>query len=146
MSASYNLSPESASAVAALLTKNLVPFKTEIVNGPAVSRLVDITVSNEDKAKLCDAIRLVSDARKEKIKTLPNTDSEEQESSYMNGTLSNVAPGLAITVQVSPSFTRDAMTQSEAEKAFPSMFLPLAVQGWDVLLILGDDIDNPIQA
>ena len=137
MSKSYNLSSDTASAIVALLARNLVPFNTVIVDGPTPKRRVVVSV---------DAVRLVQKAKESNIKVVPNTDSDEQLGSYMNGTLSNVAPGLALTVQVSPSFTREAMTESEAEALFPSMFLPLSAMGWDVFLIMGNDTENPIEA
>lgn len=146
MSKSYNLSSDTASAIVALLARNLVPFNTVIVDGPTPKRRVVVSVEDDYEAQLVDAVRLVQKAKESNIKVVPNTDSDEQLGSYMNGTLSNVAPGLALTVQVSPSFTREAMTESEAEALFPSMFLPLSAMGWDVFLIMGNDTENPIEA
>ncbi len=145
MSASYNMSPSLASAVVSILAKNLIPFTTEIVDGPTPNRRIDVIVDDKYKNQLDDAKRLVDNANEKNISVITNIDSEEQSSCYMNGTLSNVSPGLAMTVQVSPSSSREAMTEDEAKDAFPAMFLPLAAQGWNISLILGDDIDNPTE-
>lgn len=145
MSASYNMSPSLASAVVAILAKDLVPFSTAIVDGPTPNRRIDVIVDDAYKNQLDKAKHLVDNANAKNITVTTNTDSEEQSSCYMNGTLSNVSPGLAITVQVSPSSSREDMTEDEAKDTFPAMFLPLAAQGWSISLILGDDIDNPTE-
>lgn len=136
-----NVSEERAAAIAALLINNRISFTSKTVEGAGPKPRVDLGVSVDNAAHLREAIRVVHQAKTEKISLITDVNSAEQASSHANGTLSNVAPGLAITVQVSPSFKRENMTQQEALAVFPEMFLPLAVRGWNVELILGRDLD-----
>jgi hypothetical protein len=99
--------------------------------------------SRQAADKLGIAVDRAKRARKDLVSVIGGTDSDEQSGSYENGTLSNVAPGLPITVQVAPAEPFESLSEADAAKLFHNQFAALAVQGWDVTLILGEDTDNP---
>lgn len=137
-----NLSRERAAAVATLLTLQGIPFTCRPLSEDSIAR-IDIAVDNAHSEALNRAIHTVHDAKTKQITLTTDVNSQEQASGYENGTLSNLAPGLAITVQIAPLCNTTPLTQHEAMRSVPTAFLALAAQGWQVDLILGDDIDIP---
>lgn len=71
-------------------------------------------------------------------------DSAEQSSSRMNGTLCNLAPGLAATLQVRPFEPYETLSESEASSMLNALLLPLVAQGWVCDVAIGADLDCPV--
>lgn len=137
-----NVSPPIAAAMSVLLIQQGVVFRATPVDGPSAKRQVDIDVPNDPTSMtaLDIAYRKASEAT---VTIETGIDSDEQASNYMNGTLSNLSPGVAVTLQISPVKPYRDLKDSEAAKILQSLLLPVAAQGWCCLAVLGEDVDNP---
>lgn len=122
-----------AMALATHLVAHNIPFSCE-------ERTFTVDANYADQLE--EACSEVAKAINHHMEVVTDTDSEEQSGSYANGTLSRVATGVAVTVQVHP-VTPFEQAGPALEKNIPQMFYPLLVQGWEVVIVLGPDLDTP---
>lgn len=120
-------------AVMTCLVEQKIPFAYEDKK---------IVVAVQFAEALKEAVNRVAAVIATCMEVVTDADSEEQMGSYTNGTLSHIAPGVALTVQVHPAKPRQQNAEVLAQH-LPEMFYSLLVQGWEVTLVLGDDKDNP---
>lgn len=142
MSYTRNVSPAIATVIATLLINKGVAHAITPVDGPSAKRQMDISVASTPEASAAlDAAYQRAVAVSVVIET--GIDSAEQSSSRMNGTLFNLAPGLAATVQIHPFESYASLSESEASSLLNALLLPLVAQGWVCDVAIGNDLDCP---
>lgn len=142
MSYTRNVSPVIATVIATLLINQGVAHTITPVDGPSAKRQMDISVAPTPEASAAlDAAYKRAIAVSVEIET--GIDSSEQSSSRMNGTLFNLAPGLAATLQIYPFEPHKSLSEQEASILLNALLLPLVAQGWVCDVAIGTDLDCP---
>lgn len=134
--------PNELPALCTLLILSGVPFSFR--QSPAQSGQMEPELSIEQEH--ADALAQVyAQLKSASVHIDTGIDSDEQ-GGHMNGTLSNLAPGLAVTLTVSKQQPLPALPVADAALLLQKQLLPLAVQGWHCEVMLGADLDHPVSA